>query len=585
MNDNNYYTQPNNSINNDSLNQNQVNNGMQFPSQQKTSKKNNNILIIVPILLVIFLVGFLSWYLLIFKNPVSVYRSYIKKGINEVFSIVNKNDDKYESGIKIGANVKVNNDMIDESILDLINNISLNFNFQTDKKSQQLVYKLESKYKEDSLLNISAFVDSKDKKSYVYLKDYLDKYIEMDLEEYTSFAKLLEDETFAQKVNKNTVKEILIKEISNVITKENATKENDVYILKFTEKELVEKTKTIINNLKNNQKYLNCFENPDEVKSNLEDSIENLNNIEIGDKTLTYKVYKKGLMQKVTKVEVIYDDMILSFDIDGKVINYTLTQSGEKVLDGSINITGEKNNKKIGLTLNIPEVGSITLNFELTYVKGKDIDKIDSSKITKELTDEDKEEIMSKLQDSKLYELITSFSNNYDDSDFNIDFDDSNDYGDDNYDFSDITSSSNQISTSNGKTINFEVPSSYENYYNNNTYKSFKNDNTDITVKVINYYDDEDDYLNTLDSKVTYAKKDKYYGNVNLSNKKTMDVNGKTYYYKDYTYDYIGTTQNTKYYEKYLCAKLDNDNYYIVEVSSKNLEISSSDLNKFLSIK
>lgn len=585
MNDNNYYTKPNNSINNGSLNQNQVNNGMQFPSQQKTSKNNNNILIIVPILLVIFLVGFLSWYLLIFKNPVSVYRSYIKKGINEVFSIVNKNDDKYESGIKIGANVKVNNDMIDESILDLINNISLNFNFQTDKKSQQLVYKLESKYKEDSLLNISAFVDSKDKKSYVYLKDYLDKYIEMDLEEYTSFAKLLEDETFAQKVNKNTVKEILIKEISNVITKENATKENDVYILKFTEKELVEKTKTIINNLKNNQKYLNCFENPDEVKSNLEDSIENLNNIEIGDKTLTYKVYKKGLMQKVTKVEVIYDDMILSFDIDGKVINYTLTQSGEKVLDGSINITGEKNNKKIGLTLNIPEVGSITLNFELTYVKGKDIDKIDSSKITKELTDEDKEEIMSKLQDSKLYELITSFSNNYDDSDFNIDFDDSNDYGDDNYDFSDITSSSNQISTSNGKTINFEVPSSYENYYNNNTYKSFKNDNTDITVKVINYYDDEDDYLNTLDSKVTYAKKDKYYGNVNLSNKKTMDVNGKTYYYKDYTYDYIGATQNSKYYEKYLCAKLDNDNYYIVEVSSKNLEISSSDLNKFLSIK
>lgn len=584
MNDNNYYTQPNNSINNDLLNQNQVNNGMQFPSQQKTSK-NNNILIIVPILLVIFLVGFLSWYLLIFKNPVSVYRSYIKKGINEVFSVVNKNDDKYESGIKIGANVKVNNDMIDESILDLINNISLNFNFQTDKKSQQLVYKLESKYKKDSLLNISAFINSKDKKSYVYLKDYLDKYIEMDLEDYISFAELLEDETFAQKVNKNKVKEILIKEISNVITKENATKENGVYILKFTEKELVEKTKTIANNLKNNEKYLNCFENPDEVKSNLEDSIENLNKIEIGDKTLTYKIYKNGLMQKVTKVEVIYDDMVLSFDIDGKVINYTLTQSGEKVLDGSINITGEKNNKKIGLTLNIPEVGSITLNFELTYVKGKDIDKIDSSKITKELTDEDKEEIMSKLQDSKLYELITSFSNNYDDSDFNIDFDDSNDYGDDNYDFSDITSSSNQISTSNGKTINFEVPSSYENYYNNNTYKSFKNDNTDITVKVINYYDDEDDYLSTLDSKVTYAKKDKYYGNVNLSNKKTMDVNGKTYYYKDYTYDYIDTTQNTKYYEKYLCAKLDNDNYYIVEVSSKNLEISSSDLNKFLSIK
>lgn len=584
MNDNNYYTQPNNSINNGSLNQNQVNNGMQFPSQQKTSK-NNNILIIVPILLVIFLVGFLSWYLLIFKNPVSVYRSYIKKGINEVFSIVNKNDDKYESGIKIGANVKVNNDMIDESILDLINNISLNFKFQTDKKSEQLVYKLESKYKEDSLLNISAFVDSKDKKSYVYLKDYLDKYIEMDLEDYTSFAGLLEDETFAQKVNRNKVKEILIKEISNVITKENATKENGVYILKFTEKELVEKTKTIANNLKNNEKYLNCFENPDEVKSNLEDSIENLNNIEIGDKTLTYKVYKKGLMQKVTKVEVIYDEMVLSFDIDGKVINYTLTQSGENVLDGSINITGEKNNKKIGLTLNIPEVGSITLNFELTYVKGKDIDKIDSSKITKELTDEDKEKIMSKLQDSKLYELISSFLNNYDDSDFNIDFDDSNDYGDDNYDFSDITSSSNQISTSNGKTVNFEVPSSYENYYNSNTYKSFKNDNTDVTVKVINYYDDEDDYLSTLDSKVTYAKKDKYYENVNLSNKKTMNVNGKNYYYKDYTYDYVGITQNTKYYEKYLCTKLDNDNYYIVEISSKNSEISSSDLNKFLSIK
>lgn len=584
MNDNNYYTQTNN-VNTDLLNQSQVNSGIQFPSQQKTSKKNSNILIIVPILLVIFLAAFLSWYLLIFKNPVSVYKNYIKRGINEIFSITNSKDDKYDAGVKISANVKLNNDMLDESILDLINNISLSFNFQTDKKNQQLVYKLESKYKNDNLYNISAFIDNKNEKSYIYLKDYLDKYIEMDLEDYTSFANLLKDETFSQKVNRNKAKKILIKEISSIITKENTTKEDGVYVLKFTEKELIEKLKSVIDNLQKNEKYLNCFAEPDKVKSTLKDSMERLNDVEAGDSTLTYKIYRKGLMQKVTKVEAIYGDMIFSFDIADKVINYTLTQSSQKVLDGSINITEEKNNKKIGLTFNIPEVGSMTLNFELTYVKGKDIDKIDSSKITKELTDEDKEKIMTKLQTSKLYELINNFLNNYDDSDFNADFGNSNDYSDDDYDFSDITSSSNQISTSNGKIINFEVPSEYENYYNNNIYKSFKTDNADVTVKVINYYDDEDDYLSTLDSKVTYAKKDKYYGNVSLSDKKITKINGTTYYYKDYTYDYIGTTQNTKYYEKYLCAKLDDENYYIVEISSKNSEISNSDLNKFLSIK
>lgn len=61
-------------------------------------------------------------------------------------------------------------------------------------------------------------------------------------------------------------------------------------------------------------------------------------------------------------------------------------------------------------------------------------------------------------------------------------------------------------------------------------------------------------------------------------------VNNVVYSYKEYTFDYVSKISNIKYYEKYLCTDLGNNYYLIVEVSSKNSEISDNLLNTILSI-
>lgn len=585
VNDNNYYNQPNTNNIQPNLNNQQMNNNFQFPSQQKEMKKNN-LLLIIPIVLILLIVGITCWYLFIFKNPVNVYKNYVKAGINKAFDLYYTNDNKYDVGFKISANVKLKDTIIDESILDLVNNTSIGINVQADKKAEKLVYKLSSKYKNDNLLNAAIFIDNKDQKSYVYLKDFLDKYIELDLDDYTSIASILEGETIIQKANQNTAKKILIDELSNIVSQENAYKEDDKYTFTMTDKEYKEKMAEIIKNLSNSEKFLNCFEKPDEIKSTLKDIVEEISNMEVSNETIKIIITKKGLLQKVINVEIVYTEMNLIFDINNEIVNYTVNVSNDKVLDGTIKLIKEKNTNKVEWFLNIPDIGSITLNLESTYVKNKDIDSIDASKTTKELSEQDQEKLLENLENSKLYEIVTELVGGFvgndsewgNDDDFDFGFDDEDDF-----DFGEDENSNQIISYDGRHIVDFEVPSDYKNTYNSDSYKSYENDNTEVNI-MFRTVDDEDECLKSLDNRVNYDKKYDYYENINLSNKKTLNINGVNYYYKDYSYNYIGVISNINYYEKYLCTELEDGTYYVVEVSSKDREISKQDLNKFLSI-
>ena len=548
---NNVNNQSSQQVNNAYVNSS-INNGYHAPVKKS---KNNGVKIIIAIIALLLIVGAAGYYFIINNKPKNVYRNLVKNLINEVYDVSSLDDDKTSLTFDLGLNVKFDQELLDQSLLDLINKTKLSLNIQMDRNSGQFVTKLDSDYDNESLIDLQLFVDTKNKKTYLYAKDYYDKYIEVEEDDYSSYNEIFEigKLNFTQKANRNKSKKILIKELISIIKDEDCYKENG---------------------------------NPDSVKENIEDIISNITEGD-SNEIIKYSVSKTTLTNKLEKLVVSSGTSEVTFEVNGDKTNYEFKENNETVLNGYVVITKEKNGKKYEILVKIPEVGELTLNFGISNQKVGEIDKADASNSKKlqDISVEDQMKIAENFQNSKLYEIVTIISEIFSGNDSDNDYDYDNDYDTDyDNDYDNNTSTNTTTLSINGyKTINLTIPEGFTSVYESDNYKSYSKDDLSITFRA-NSYDSADEYLKTLDSKVVYANKDEYYKNVNLSDKKSKLVNNTVYYYKDYTFDYVSKYSNIKYYEKYLCTDLGKNNYLIVEISSKNNQISDNLLNTILSI-
>lgn len=555
-------------------------------SGNKPNKFSSELFILIGVIVAI-LVGFACYYFINMNNPTNIYRKLIEKGIDGIFEVVNQNEDKINSTFNLDFDLDLEQELLDQSLLDLINKTTIGFNYQLDKKSEQLVLKIDSNYGKESLIDLQMFIDNKNKKTYLYAKDYYDKYLEIEMEDYSSFAELFDDEklTFGQKISSKKAKKIMKDEFTKIIKKEDCSKEDGTYVLIITEKDLLDRLKTAITNLKNNQKFLDCYEDPDGLKETMSSFIDEIDETSASSEPIKISISKKFFSTKIDKfvVDGMGDELI--FENKDKKTTYKLNSEDELVLKGYIKKAKEKNTTELEISVQVPDLGELKIDLDITDEKNKDIDKVKTSKIKSfdDITEAELNEILAKIQDSKLYELVMSalgsLEMNGDNTDTEFDYD----YND-NSDSSSTSDSSDTINVYDYKNIKLSIPEGFTNTYSSDNYKMYKKDDVEIAVRA-GFYDSKDEFFKTLDSKVKYTKEYDYYRDVVLSEEKTKTVDGKKFYYKDYSYEYVGVVSNTKYLEKYFCYNVGDHYYLIIEVVSKNSVISDNVLNTILSIK
>lgn len=555
----------------------------------KKNKFSTELLILIGTIAAI-IIGFVCYYFINMNNPTNIYRKLIEKGIDGIFEVVNQNEDKINSTFNFDLDLDLEQELLDQSLLDLINKTTIGFNYQLDKKSEQLVLKIDSDYDKESLIDLQMFIDNKNKKTYLYSKDYYNKYLEIEMEDYSSFAELFDDKklTFVQKISSKKAKKIMKDEFTKIIKKEDCSKEDGTYVLKITEKELLDRLKIAITNLKNNQKFLDCYKDPDGLKETMSSFIDEIDESSASSEPIKISISKKTFSTKIDKLVVdgMGDELI--FENKDKETTYKLNSENELVLSGYIKKTKEKNTTELEISVQVPDLGELKIDLDITDEKNKDIDKVKTSKVKTfdDITEAELNEIITKFQNSKLYEIINSLSGSLgteDDYDYNYDYDSNNSINNNNNNNL-ASSSSDTINIYDYKKINLSIPEGFTNTYSSDNYKEYKKDDTKITVRA-GFYDNKDEFFKTLDSKVKYTKEYDYYKDVTLSEEKTKTVGGKKFYYKDYSYEYVGVVSNTKYLEKYFCYNVGEHNYLIIEVVSKNSAVSDNVVNTILSIK
>lgn len=576
--------------------------------EEKTTKsKKGLVAIIIAAIILLAIVAGAVYYFMVYTKPENVFKRLVGQSIQSYEASIEESE--YNTiKTKIGANIKITPDEENDEtkeVIDLINALDIALNVQMDKEEKQVVTKIESKYEDENLLNMDVYVDVENKETYMYLKDFFDKYIEteMDEESYETLAELFENTyTKEQQGNLKKAYKIMETEFKNAIKTdycssektENGTKNT----ISMTYKQLSDELVTIFTNLKDNEEYVNCYENPEEIKETLEDAIEKLQEEDsIDDATIKISVYTTGILQKIEKVdfEVESEGETVTIEVTKKdEENYELKISaGGETITGNINVQKQDDkNSKLKIEMDIPEFGKIEVNLDISSELDVEIDKVDTSNsiAPDEITESDYNTILKNLEKTKLYELINKYSGNsltnatLSEEDNNDEIDTENEDEDiEDEDSEDLETSDNEIITYNDdQKIEFNIPDGYKTSYKSDNYKSFIKD--DISVKVTSQYEEMDEYFEDIDDTKQHYEEEEDYKNVKLSDVKTIEVDGREFSYKTLEYEYEGISTTYEYRNMYICSKISDKNIVVVEVRDFG-EMEESELKEFLKMK
>lgn len=341
---------------------------MEEEVKQKKSKSKGIIAIIVIILLM--LIAGIIYYCVSYTGTEALYKRIIGKTVNSYQKSIIEND--YNSlDTTVGLGVEINPKETDEDIekiLDLVNSLRLELNTQIDKEQEMMNVKLNvsTVNENDDLLNAEVYMDVKDEKIYVNLKEFFDKYIETETTDGT-FEELKDVfENMYTKDQKDSVKkssDIIEKEIKGIIKEEYCSSEKQEITIdgkkvnstkntiSMTVDQLINELLTVLNNLKNNEQFINCYKDKEEVKDILNEYIEELESEKdlYENDSIRISVYSTGLLQKVVKADIEMkedDEVVATVEVTQKdKENYEFKiKVEEQIIPGTIQVTEKDKN-------------------------------------------------------------------------------------------------------------------------------------------------------------------------------------------------------------------------------------------------
>lgn len=587
-------------------NSNTLNNWNTDYNSGNNGKKTNTklIILIVAIALGIVIIGGIIFYFGVYAKTERLYKEVVGTAIDDIGKgIFNSEYKTVDSQITLDANVNLSIPMFGtEEIIDLINEIEIKLGTKFDSEDEKIIIDLESDYKKEDLINLKAYGDLKNEKTYIHLGSLLNKYIEMDenIIDTTVITETMEDSDSVLKQIENPeafIKE-LKKELLKLIKKDYCSSEKveieingeKVKVTKNTFKlkhsEYLKEMKELLERLKDNKKLVNSLK--EDVREDFVDEIEymleDLDTDDYYDEAIEFNMYTKGFIPQVVKYDIVTS---AEGEDDTKIINvekvsdnewsYKLPVEDYIELYGTLTLD-ENNGNKININANLSGMGLVTLDIGYNVKYNVKIDNVDVSNAAKidELTQQEQMTLITNLQNSKIYELIAPF------------IDDNNIDGD----TEDVENTINSdgtitIYTSDEKenSITFKVPTGYKLGSGSDQEMLWleKGDDTEIFISAD--YDEVQDAYKFLEDLKNSKEKSEDYDNVKLSKMQSTVINNKTFYYAtlDYTYiSSIGKEYNEEIKEKYVWYQISND--YMLEIELEDAQnITDVELNTILS--
>ena len=405
----------------------------------KQKKSTNKVIIAIIAIILLALIAGVIYYFVAYTGTEAIYKRIIGKTVNSYQESIIGND--YNSlDTTVGLNVEVSPEETNEDIekvVDLINSLRLELNTQIDKEQEMMNVKLNASTvnENDDLLNAEVYMDVKDEKVYFYLKDFFDKYVESKATDDT-FEELKEVfENMYTKEQKDSVKKssnIIGKEFKGIIKEEYCSSEKEEITINgkkvkatkntisMTVDQVINELLTVCNNLRNNEEFINCYKDKEEIKDMLDEYIKELE-YEQGlyeEDSIKISVYTTGVLQKVVKVDIEmieYDELFATIEVAKQdEENYEFKIKVEdQTISGTIQVIEKDKNSATGkIQIDIPDFGKVTLNIDINSKFDTIIDTVDSDNIISEdeITEDEVMEILENFQDSKLYELVNETS-------------------------------------------------------------------------------------------------------------------------------------------------------------------------------
>ena len=613
-------------------------------AQQPKKKGKGGLIAAIVILLVLLMaiVGGIAFFFGVYQSPEQVYKRIVESTIDTYSKDLDKLEyDTIKSTIELSANVDLKE--IDSSVAELINNIDVSLNTQIDMKNQKLLANIETDYNKKDLLNAQVYSSVKDQKTYAYLKDFFDKYIEVEMDStaYDSIKEIIESE---RKVadKKDTIKKalnVVKKEITNSIKKEYCSSEKTKITvngkeisttkntIKMNEKQLALELSTIMKNLKDSKEFLACFEDSDKAKELLEEAIDGIDvDSSNEDNTMEINTYMTGIInQQIVKVEIAVksdsENIVAEVvKIEKNSYDIAILQDGKKLANATVTVEEKNDNEGTAkITANIDELGKAELKIKYAVKFNEKIDEVNASNSVKmdDITQEDQKKILSNLQNSELYKLISKFGGSTAQlpsigGDPTIQEDPTNtttepetnnpntnldaNVVDSNTVINNTTNTSlalqqNQILTYDDKTkVTFGIPTGFKTNRISDNYVSINKDGLNIAISSASgtdtkFYNDlntqKENYLNGKNDS-TYTK----YKNANLTSKGSITVGANTFSTATLSYDSVSTSsgRSTSYKTQYIWLQVSERYLLEIRISDYSNKLTNTDLQQILNV-
>lgn len=569
--------------------------------ETKSNNKRPSIITLVAIIAAIVLVGIIACVLLFgSKSPEKIYKGLIKEAINT--SIAGESALANSANITTGFSISTNIDEVEE----MMDGLNANVNVQYDRAAQQAVVAADVKKGTDNFLNLKAMADLKEKYAVVGEDNLFSKLVKVDIpdefydemkeylgDNYTFEVDAKRQKTIANKINAAAEKYMKAEWFSKekVATEiDGKTKKVTDNCMKITGPELTEYIKNVVVALRMDNEFLNCFDKRDEVievLDQIEDSAEDFD-----DEDMTYTIHLfTGSMNKFMGLAMVQRD---EYYEDEDIIEVVKKSEKQYEIDIEQNYYGEvevlqkiivdinKNSKKekdFTVNVDVEDEGYIKVNVNMSEEYNKSLQLLDAASAVKyeELSEDDMQEIYDNLEKSPLYDYISAYTK------VSTPTTDGRELPKG----VTISQGENFVLSYDDDVIIFEVPNSLEYAYSGNSYlrytkedKSGKYANIDVEC---NY-----DTIKTFEESLDYYKKsyedDEDYIDVKLSDAQKIEVDGRTYFKRDFTYTYDGSYSKITRKYTYYYTEINDEYVYSVEVSDDDGIVTDSEIEKLLTI-
>ncbi len=400
----------------------------------KKKKSKVGVIIFILLLLVAIIVGLVYYYFKVYTNPTAMYQKILKARIT---SLAESPDEMttIKAKAKLDADLNLNESYMEtgvEELLNLINKTDATIEIQMDTNEKKAYLKFDSNYENEELLNFDLLFDTQSRGTYLKIEQFFDKVLEVEMDDsyYDELEEALEieKETAGQKLSRSKAVGILNTEFEKIIKDEYCSKEKekitvnsqeinaDKYILKITYEELREELITALENLKNNDEFLNCFEEKENKREELQEAIDEIKAERTQEATIYINLYKTGIKQEFVRVDFVVEsnEEKITFKVEKaeETYKFEMFSEEETYCAGTLGIEKvDETTTKINLKLEIEEVGTIALNMEYGVVLNEPIDtmEIENTVNIEELSEADMLKLYENLQKSKLYDVFEEF--------------------------------------------------------------------------------------------------------------------------------------------------------------------------------